>query len=563
MMRLNTLSNIDDENLSGGFGSVEVTSIISRDCQDGVVLVVVCGYSTQKETLEMMKNFIQVFFLAPQEAEGYVVLIDILQFDDQTIVSASNNVVEERVSEKEVARKEVADCLLRAFEQKDGLEDLSKISDASAAIQKCQDQHPSCDPSPEIKADDKTENGNNHEDQAVTEGTGVCVKVLPPHATIESVQNAFKEFGAIRGNGIQVVFNRLGYKIGFMEFEEANAARKAIEASPVIVLGREVLVMPKKRRFYDFWEWRKLKEEESRRQGEEGGTLVDHSWDVEQVMEEYRKFQEEQRKLEEEQSKHQEEERGTRVDHSWNYETKVKDFWDWQRSKEEQSKLQEIERGTGVYHARNHEQVLKTQRKLWEEKMTIHEKKEEFQEEKTKFQEEKMKLQEERMKLKLQEEKMKFQEEKIKLQEERTKLQEERIQEEKIKLQEERTKLQEEKIKLQEERIQEEKIKLQEEKIKLQEKRIQEEKMKLQEEMMKFQEEKMTIHEKKVEFQEEKTKFQEEKMKLQEEKIKLKLQEEKIKLHEKRIQEEKMKLQEEMMKFQEEEENHNWTCLVM
>ncbi|ESQ33396.1 hypothetical protein EUTSA_v10009384mg, partial [Eutrema salsugineum] len=129
MMRLNTLSNIDDENLSGGFGSVEVTSIISRDCQDGVVLVVVCGYSTQKETLEMMKNFIQVFFLAPQEAEGYVVLIDILQFDDQTIVSA---IVEERVSEKEVARKEVADCLLRAFEQKDGLEDLSKISDASA-----------------------------------------------------------------------------------------------------------------------------------------------------------------------------------------------------------------------------------------------------------------------------------------------------------------------------------------------------------------------------------------------------------------------------------------------
>ncbi|ESQ33392.1 hypothetical protein EUTSA_v100076241mg [Eutrema salsugineum] len=417
-MRLNTLSNIDDENLNGGSGSVEVTSIISRDCQDGVVLVVVCGYSTQKETLEMMKNFTQVFFLAPQEPEGYFVLIDILQFDDQTIVSASNNdlglmgiesVVEERVPEMEVTRKEVAEVpetqvtrnevvevpktevplkevgggLLAVSEPNDGLEDVSKISDASADVKliqegqhpscdpnedtgngnnqesqvliegvtvhvgnlppndtaaeaspvmidgrkvpvaKARGQHPSSDPSPEKKAG--TGNGNNHEDQAVTEDAGICVKNLPPDATIASVQKEFEQFGAIRRDGIRVI-NRLAYSFAFIDFEEENAARIAMEASPIIVLGRRFFVQKNRRAHRSYWnsqssgqgnmhirqemrgtevyhirkDWQKSNEEQSKRQDEERGTGIDHSRNYEQAVEEHGKIQGEQMKLQEE-----------------------------------------------------------------------------------------------------------------------------------------------------------------------------------------------------------------------------------------------------------------------
>lgn len=64
---------------SGDFDSVEVTSVISQDSQGGSVIVGFGGYFTLNE--RPARNFIQTFFLAPQEP-GYYVFNDVFNFID-------------------------------------------------------------------------------------------------------------------------------------------------------------------------------------------------------------------------------------------------------------------------------------------------------------------------------------------------------------------------------------------------------------------------------------------------------------------------------------------------
>ncbi|XP_024007393.1 putative G3BP-like protein isoform X2 [Eutrema salsugineum] len=120
-------------------------------------------------------------------------------------------------------------------------------------ILKDQDHQASSDPSPVIESDavpevvDATENGHNQGFEAVAEGTSIHVKHLPTNATIDILENAFKQFGAISNGGIQVVHQRgLGYPYGFVEFKEADAAQKAIEASPLRICGQKAFVEEKR-----------------------------------------------------------------------------------------------------------------------------------------------------------------------------------------------------------------------------------------------------------------------------------------------------------------------------
>ncbi|CAH2054672.1 unnamed protein product [Thlaspi arvense] len=288
-----TLSDTDDDNLnmlsSGGFDSAEVTSIISQDSQDGSVLVVVGGYFTCKNRPE--RNFTQVFLLAPQ-VNGYFVLNDMLHFDDTSVLPANN--------ETKVVRKEVADASLI-------VEDGSKIPDASVVMK----------PIPKADAVDDTGNGNNRESHAFTECSTVHVKNLPANDASAKVANALNKFGPIKRGGIEIRNTTWNYHYGFVEFEEAIAAERAIKASPLRIDGKKVAVQMKRgsreqmriieeegrhrgKGVYDFRGWRESMEGQSKAQEEEGRTGVDHAWDCEQVNEEHRKFQEEQMKLEEE-----------------------------------------------------------------------------------------------------------------------------------------------------------------------------------------------------------------------------------------------------------------------
>nr|XP_043610207.1 nuclear transport factor 2 isoform X2 [Erigeron canadensis] len=99
-------------------------------------------------------------------------------------------------------------------------------------------------PAPDAAASnaDAVENGI-HEEEA--EGYSVYIKGLPMSATPAMLEDEFKKFGSIKPNGIQVRSNR-GFCFGFVEFESPDAVQKAIEASPVPLGGRNVIVEEKR-----------------------------------------------------------------------------------------------------------------------------------------------------------------------------------------------------------------------------------------------------------------------------------------------------------------------------
>ncbi|XP_019088179.1 PREDICTED: ras GTPase-activating protein-binding protein 2-like isoform X2 [Camelina sativa] len=195
-------------------------------------------------------------------------------------------IVNEEVPQIEITCKRVAEESLKCYDQDDGLENVPKKSYASVLkvtktnsgvsavsslspkqIQKDQEhQAPSdpsrgqilndqgkqafLDPSPVIESDTVSEfvdaADNGHSQEVVAEGTSIYVRHLPANANIDMLEAEFKQFGAIINGGIQVIGQRgLGYPYGFVEFEEADAAQRAIEASPVRIGGQRAFVEEK------------------------------------------------------------------------------------------------------------------------------------------------------------------------------------------------------------------------------------------------------------------------------------------------------------------------------
>ncbi|KAL9673269.1 hypothetical protein QQ045_029523 [Rhodiola kirilowii] len=88
---------------------------------------------------------------------------------------------------------------------------------------------------------DVVENGiQQHE-----EGHSIYIKALPMNATPSQVEAEFKQFGPIKSGGVQVRSSK-GFCFGFVEFEEASAAQKAIQASPIMMAGHEIFAQEKK-----------------------------------------------------------------------------------------------------------------------------------------------------------------------------------------------------------------------------------------------------------------------------------------------------------------------------
>ncbi|KAK7339117.1 hypothetical protein VNO77_19762 [Canavalia gladiata] len=85
--------------------------------------------------------------------------------------------------------------------------------------------------------------GNNQETEA--EGYSIYVKGLSSNATPALLENEFKKFGPIKTGGIQVRTQK-GFSFGFVEFEVASAVQSALEASPILINGRHVVVEEKR-----------------------------------------------------------------------------------------------------------------------------------------------------------------------------------------------------------------------------------------------------------------------------------------------------------------------------
>ncbi|XP_060180263.1 nuclear transport factor 2-like isoform X2 [Lycium barbarum] len=320
-----TMQAINDKILSLNYADfrAEIKSVDSQESFKGGVHVLVTGYLTGKDNL--IRNFAQTFFLAPQD-RGYFVLNDIFRYveivnqqdtvqvpetdvvlapvtpeqivadppnplpaqedhiSEQSTPSAEEAnggevynppenanvpVVEEEVPVAEVVDEVQGDSEVVA-ESNIVIEEVPKMSYASI-VRHLKESAATFSPPPapaprkivpksveqvsqppaaapadsSVLSSDFVDNGNNQEGEA--DGYSVYIKGLPMSATPAMLEDEFKKFGPIKNGGIQVRSNRQqGFTFGFVEFEEATAVQKAIEASPILIGGRQAAVEGKK-----------------------------------------------------------------------------------------------------------------------------------------------------------------------------------------------------------------------------------------------------------------------------------------------------------------------------
>uniref|UniRef100_A0A0E0NWL4 NTF2 domain-containing protein n=1 Tax=Oryza rufipogon TaxID=4529 RepID=A0A0E0NWL4_ORYRU len=97
----------------------------------------------------------------------------------------------------------------------------------------------------EITPNDNNDAENNTSNDE--QGYSVFVKSLPHNVTVQTVEEEFKKFGAIKPGGIQVRNNKIDrFCFGFIEFESQQSMQAAIEASPIHMGGKEVFVEEKR-----------------------------------------------------------------------------------------------------------------------------------------------------------------------------------------------------------------------------------------------------------------------------------------------------------------------------
>ncbi|TQD76231.1 hypothetical protein C1H46_038258 [Malus baccata] len=93
-----------------------------------------------------------------------------------------------------------------------------------------------------VSSTNARENGNLEPE---AEGYSIYIKGLPMDWTNTGIENEFKKFGQIKKNGVQVRILR-GFCFGFVEFEAASSVQSAMEASPIVIGGRQVFVEEKR-----------------------------------------------------------------------------------------------------------------------------------------------------------------------------------------------------------------------------------------------------------------------------------------------------------------------------
>ncbi|KAI4354293.1 hypothetical protein L6164_003169 [Bauhinia variegata] len=303
-----TLQGINEKILLLGYSEFnsEIISVDAQESYGGGVLVLVTGFMTGKDVVR--RKFTQSFFLAPQD-KGYFVLNDVFRYVDENEIQGSTEDVESPVTPDQDPSVHVPEAGDKKDEDVDGeevyntengrasigeeeqpvpevvdeipddsqmvtgstskIEEVRKKSYASIvkvmkesatpsstqtaspvkSAPKSQEQQVITAPSPpnvsEATGSTANSNGSGNNQESEAEGYSIYMKGLPSNATTFLLENEFKKFGTIKSGGIQVRSQK-GFCFGFVEFEEASAAQSAIEASPIIINGRSVVIEEKK-----------------------------------------------------------------------------------------------------------------------------------------------------------------------------------------------------------------------------------------------------------------------------------------------------------------------------
>eukprot|EP00253_Pinus_taeda_P030139 PITA_30139 len=93
---------------------------------------------------------------------------------------------------------------------------------------------------------------SNHVNMTVKSTTeesefSIFLKNLPVNVTASQLGEELKKFGAIKPSGITVKSRQeSGYCFGFVDFEEIASVQRAIDASPILIGGRQVVIKEKR-----------------------------------------------------------------------------------------------------------------------------------------------------------------------------------------------------------------------------------------------------------------------------------------------------------------------------
>ncbi|XVF24360.1 hypothetical protein REPUB_Repub13aG0121300 [Reevesia pubescens] len=211
------------------------------------VFVVVVGCFTKKN--DETRKFNQSFLLAPLESgKGYFVSNDILRFLDEqkTITTPADD-----VPTVAVASSTPDDATTDDLPKEIVLPKKSFLSVVNALNE---NNAPFKEP-PVKKSVSKGSNLNrksglgekkNVRNVGNIKGTSIFVGRLAMDTKPEELYEAFKSFGPIRPNGVQIRTDKLNRWYAFIEFESSNSAQSAIQASFIRIGNRNLNIEEKK-----------------------------------------------------------------------------------------------------------------------------------------------------------------------------------------------------------------------------------------------------------------------------------------------------------------------------
>ncbi|CAH9109483.1 unnamed protein product [Cuscuta epithymum] len=102
-------------------------------------------------------------------------------------------------------------------------------------------------PAPEQPPAPTAASGVIDESVDAQDGHSIHVRNLPFDITVDELEGEFKKYGPIKHEGVQVRSNRQqGFCFGFVEFEDMSSMNNAIEASPIMIGDRKVVIEVKR-----------------------------------------------------------------------------------------------------------------------------------------------------------------------------------------------------------------------------------------------------------------------------------------------------------------------------
>ncbi|XP_064975496.1 nuclear transport factor 2-like isoform X3 [Musa acuminata AAA Group] len=276
----------------------EIKTVDAQESLDGGIVVLVTGYLTGKDNVK--RNFTQSFFLATQD-KGYYVLNDIFRYvddgndqwesgaltsgdraplapeqgidgtleqqqeappkQDQQVTEAPEEV---ELNEEEVFNSPEIEDAPTLEEEAPTIEMIDEVKvmkenappsvpapvpsrSAVVDIDQQASPVPTPAPAPNNTSAGSTAGESNSTQESEVDGYSIYIKNLPLNATPAQLEEEFKKFGPIKPGGIQVRSHKQqGFCFGFVEFEVASAVQCAIEASPIMIGGRQAFVEEKR-----------------------------------------------------------------------------------------------------------------------------------------------------------------------------------------------------------------------------------------------------------------------------------------------------------------------------